>query len=204
MSEEASEYTLNIVELLNVTKPAGGGYNEHIRGILNWRDTYDINKTYYLNDIVEYNNTQYIRTDENTGNEIPTDINCWKSFAASNTQPIHFTFREHNNRAYIDTNSSTYLLAQKILFAGSDILGTLSSIKVIASITGSGKAGKVRIIDTTHGSIICENTNINTTSPAIFDLGSISNIPTGISDLQIQYSKGTANKILLYSATIIF
>ena len=39
MSDISNECTLNIFELLNVNKPASGGYNEHIRGIYNWRNT---------------------------------------------------------------------------------------------------------------------------------------------------------------------
>jgi len=73
MSEISNECTLNVVELLNVTKPPSGGYNEHIRGIYNWRNTYSGSNLYYVNDVVEYNSSQYIRISEIPGSEVPTD-----------------------------------------------------------------------------------------------------------------------------------
>ena len=204
MSEQASEYILNVVELLNVTKQPGTSYNENIRGILNWRDVYDSNKTYYINDIVLFNELQYIRINETPGNETPTNIISWTFFATTkkNTS-AYFTFRDNNNRPYIDTNNVNYLLGQKILYPGSESVGNPSSIQVIASITGNGSAN-IRIIDVTNANIICENTNINTTEPNIFNLGVLSNIPTSISDLEIQYNRGTANLIRLYCLTMIF
>lgn len=217
MSEIAGEEILQIRKRLEVYKPSEGGYNEHIRGIYNWRDTYNNSKTYYLNDVVSYNNTHYIRTVESGGNEIPTDIACWQSMSSNGNSKdnMHFTFRENNSKAYIDHNKSTYALAQKIIFPGSDNTGIPTGIHVIASIEIRGGSdsedeegdlfkGQIRILDKTHGKIICENTNINTTTPTIFNLGTLSNVPTGISDWELQYNKGNSNTIMLYAMCILF
>jgi len=214
MSEIAGEEILQIYERLEVIKPSTAGYNQHIRGIYNWRDVYDNGNTYYLNDVVSYNDSQYIRIEENEGSEIPTDIAFWKPMSSSgnNKDNMHFTFRESSSRAYVDHNKSTYTLIQKVIFPGSDIVGTPSSIQVIAAIKegsdneddGNTNGGQVRILDVTNGNIICENTNINTTAPSIFNLGTISNIPSGISDWELQSNKGDADTIILYAMSILF
>ena len=208
MTESVNEQILNVETLLNVTRPDGGGYNEHIRGIYNWRDTYNNTNTYYINDVIEYNGSTYIRIIETPGSEVPTDTLCWKTLLgiSSSTKVMAFTFRESESKSYIDHNKSTYKLAQKILYPGSNNIGTPSAIHITADINGSGNdTGKVRVVDKTNsGNIICENTTINTTDTTIFDLGTLSNIPTDLSDWELQFSCGDAKIINLYALTILF
>lgn len=74
MSEIAGEEILQVITRLEVSDPSGGSlYNQYIRGLYNWRDTYNNSNTYYPNDVVEYNDSQYIRVSQTPGSEVPTD-----------------------------------------------------------------------------------------------------------------------------------
>lgn len=79
MTEEVNEEIINIKERINVEDPSAGvDYNQHIRGLFNWRGVYDDSLTYYYNDIVEYLGLIYIRISQTAGSQLPTDV-TWSS-----------------------------------------------------------------------------------------------------------------------------
>ncbi len=110
--------------------------------------------------------------------------------------------RQNNNIPYISTNNSTYTLASKFIFDGSSNVGTPTIINVQSRINSG--SGQIRIFDVTNVEIIAENTSINTTTFTIFSLGTISNIPTGRSEWELQYNKGTSMQIDLDNISIMF
>lgn len=205
MTTRADEQDLYISDLINVTRPAGGGYNEHIQGLYNWRDVYTNLNTYYINDVVSYNNNQYIRISETPGSELPTDPS-WQLLPGTNSLSgrtvMSFTFRENSNNPWIDTGSNGYITGQVFIFEGSDALGTPSAINVVGARNSAGDA-QVRIADVTNGTIICENTSISAATATLYDLGTLSNIPTGRAIWELQFNDGTSNRIFLFSLSIL-
>lgn len=84
------------------------------------------------------------------------------------------------------SSSTSYLVAGLIKFPGSDSMGKEpTSIKVIAG--GDGDGMKVKIYDRTNSLMIAEKTDIPADADRdIYDLGVLSNIPTGEAIWEVQ------------------
>ena len=107
MTEEVNEEIINIKERLNVEDPSlGVNYNQHIRGIYNWRDVYSALNTYYPNDVVEYLSLQYIRISQTPGNEIPTDAS-WRQLPGNTVVGTFYQYAESD--AQSQTTSTSFV-----------------------------------------------------------------------------------------------
>ena len=204
MSTRADEQDLFISNLINVTKPLNSVDNDHIQGLYNWRNTYSNLNTYYINDVVEYNSSQYIRILENPGSQNPTD-SSWKKLPGTNNDGktvMSFTFRESGSRPYIDHNNNTPLLAQSILFEGSNNIGVPLSINFVASVGNSG-SGIISIVNNSNATQICE-ISITSSNISIYDMGILSNISTDQEIWDIYISEGNSNRIRIYSMSVLF
>jgi len=84
------------------------------------------------------------------------------------------------------TNSTSYVILRRVIFAGTTALGTPSKIKAIAD---SVTSASIKIYDVTNSQTICELTGLSSGSPAIHDLGTLSNLPTGEAIFEIQGKK---------------
>lgn len=91
------------------------------------------------------------------------------------------------------TTSTSYAVVGSFIFRGTSLVGTPSKIKVIAYTNTAGATGAIRIVNKTTGLVICENAAITATATTIYDLGGISNLPTGetILELQLKRTGGT-------------
>jgi hypothetical protein len=70
---------------------------------------------------------------------------------------------------------------------------------VIAWATSGGQAS-VRIWDSTNSLAICELTGISDNAPAIKNLGTISNLPSGQAVFEVQVKTNNASKAVFISA----
>jgi len=84
------------------------------------------------------------------------------------------------------TNSTSYIVASEFIFRGTTVLGTPTTIKAICDSTTSGD---IKIYDVTNAQTICEKLGVSSATPAIFDLGTLSNLPTGEAIFEIQHRK---------------
>jgi len=85
------------------------------------------------------------------------------------------------------TTSPTYQVLNRIIFAGSSFYGAIpASIKAIAFMTGA-TSYSIRVVDLTNGGlVVAEQTGLVNTTPAIIDLGAITNIPAGDAIFEVQ------------------
>lgn len=90
-------------------------------------------------------------------------------------------------KPYIAEGGTSYTVVAYVHYKGSIAEGTITAIKIIASMDGATDTGSIKIYDSTNSLTIAENVNgISGTTAAIYDLGTISNIPTGAAIFEIQ------------------
>jgi hypothetical protein len=68
------------------------------------------------------------------------------------------------------------IVGTRIVFRGQNYVGMPYKIKMLASTTSS--SASVRIYDVTNAKVICQKTDITGNASQIFDMGSITNIPS--------------------------
>lgn len=110
---------------------------------------------------------------------------------SSGTQLIQSMCYAEKDKPYVDSSSSSYFVHGRTAFAGTTKMGTPTNIKAIANVTAG--TGSMKIYDLTNAATIAENTSITGTTPAIIDLGTLSNLPTGeaIFEIQIKVTTGS-------------
>ena len=99
---------------------------------------------------------------------------------------------------YKTTSASDWEILSRFRFTGTDVVGDIVSIKVVAQVVSGNGTGSAQIRDITNNTVIAEASNIiNTADPAIFDLGTISNVPTdeAVFEVRGMRSSGAASTI---------
>jgi len=135
MSEIAGEEILQVYERLDVIDPSGGTlYNQYIRGLYNWRDVYSGSNTYYTNDVVEYNGSQYIRLSQNPGSEVPTDPS-WKILPGTTTINRDLQSVTQNN-TYNQSSNGWQDFTPNLALTAKD-LGATGTYKITFTCVGS-------------------------------------------------------------------
>lgn len=86
---------------------------------------------------------------------------------------------------HLDGEETTYEAEGHFIFPGSTDVGTPTLIKIIAWMKDTA-TGAIRLFDATNSLVIAEKTGITEEDPTIFDMGTISNIPTGEAIFEIQ------------------
>ena len=76
-------------------------------------------------------------------------------------------------------------------FPGSNSVGTITNVSLIVSKSTAVATQQMRwrILDSSNALVICTGAVINNAAPAIIDLGVVSNVPTGPSVFEIQWSE---------------
>jgi len=93
-----------------------------------------------------------------------------------------YSWSENATNPWLKTGSNSFIIVAKIRFKGSTAVGTPTAIKAV------GLRSTIKIFDFTNSLTIAEGGNTSTTS-VIFDLGTISNIPTGEAVFEVQLKK---------------
>jgi hypothetical protein len=89
-------------------------------------------------------------------------------------------------------NKNTYTTLNKFLYDGSD--RTLLSIDFVSYMDEDIDSYDVRVIDATNGSnIIAEKTSLTNTEEEIIDISTISNLPSGKSQFEVQVKKNNGD-----------
>jgi hypothetical protein len=125
----------------------------------------------------------------------------WKDFYASG-QPVDpgdigggaasmvMSFASGSTK-HVETTSSTYANLAHFIYGGSDAIGAITKINVNAWVIGNSTAD-IRLVIKDNGLVIAEYIGINSNNEANdFDIGTLSNIPTGREVIEIQARKVT-------------
>lgn len=101
-----------------------------------------------------------------------------------------------NSDSYISRNlGATYSTYASFEYRGSDIVGAIESIYVIAGASSGSPAHSVRIYDATNAQVIAEITGATTVAQALESLGAIANLPTGAAIFDIQAKRDAAGAV---------
>lgn len=92
------------------------------------------------------------------------------------------------------TDSSNYQVITSFKYPGSNIIGDIDYIEIVSNMENSISSYDVRIICTSTGSILVESTGINNLDLEAIDLGTVSNVPTESSILELQVRKNGGGK----------
>lgn len=99
-----------------------------------------------------------------------------------------------------------YVSQATILFRGTDVLGIPASIKVAKQASVSSPTHSIKIYDVTNSLAIAELTAQSSTTLDIVDMGTLSNLPTGLAlfEIQVKRDSGGSTNLDLYGACITF
>lgn len=86
---------------------------------------------------------------------------------------------------YIQSTPATWTAIDSFIFRGSTEAGTITNIKALCHI-GGGTSMDIRVYDKTNSLAVCTKSTIIDTVETIHDLGTVSNIPTGVAIFEIQ------------------
>ncbi len=93
--------------------------------------------------------------------------------------------------------SKDYYLTASFDFLGSDNIGTIYSIYVLALSEGVGSNFDIRIYNPSSApstSVIAEKTGLNNSTIALINMGTIANVPTDRTTLEVQVKRTTGSK----------
>lgn len=106
---------------------------------------------------------------------------------------------------HVETTSSTYASLAHFIYGGSSIIGPMVNININAWVTGNANCD-VRLYDLTNNVVIAELIGITSQlEPNLQSVGTLSNMPTGPSVIEIQGRKvtgGGASKLRIGSLEI--
>ena len=99
------------------------------------------------------------------------------------------------DKPYLKIKEDVYTTIGYLVFRGTDIVGIPTNIKVMASLKEVATTDvDVRIYDSTNANVICEVTGITDLIPTLYDLGTLSNLPTVEAVFEIRAKVGTDGK----------
>lgn len=108
-------------------------------------------------------------------------------------RPIIVLSFQSSSRPYISSNSSSYRIISYFEYDGSDNVFTPVKIQAVLARSNAGSTAKCRIYDSTNAQVIAEVTGlVLSTTFQIYDLGVVSNVPTGpaVWEFQIEKTSG--------------
>lgn len=127
-------------------------------------------------------------SEDGTPHEIPVDNDGKIASSATTSTPINVTI-SGDSEPFWSSSSASYEAVAYVMFPGSDVFGTISSIKTQA-INNTSTLFNVKIYDVTNSQTIAELTgSANTDGGAFVDMGTISNIPTGPAVFEVEVSR---------------
>lgn len=155
---------------------------------------------------------------KNTGDDV--DIIFESALSAGQQTTLDNLISNHSpnnntpkNNLFTYTPRTTYsssLVYQRVggpfKYQGSDNVGNIDYIEVVAYKDALPTSYDVRIYDSTNGTVLAESTGLTNTDEQIIDLGTISNIPSGPSllEVQVKQSGGTTKNVYLEQVLIYF
>lgn len=99
---------------------------------------------------------------------------------------------------------TAYTVVTNFNYKGSNSVGTINYIEVISYMDSTVTNYKIRVIDRNTGNILVEKTGLNNITPQLFDLGTITNVPSVNSMLEIHvYKNSTKDTDFVYIDEIL-
>jgi len=102
--------------------------------------------------------------------------------------------------------TTKYTLAHAFEYLGSDAIGVIDYIDLMAYIDSTSNTYDVRVVNSETGDILVEKTNLNNSSLEVIDLGTIVNIPTTTTtlELQLKRNESSGNKTIELEQLIVY
>ncbi len=126
-------------------------------------------------------------------------VNLFRNVVISDKRKVINTGIDYNN--YMNTNFTNYNAQGYFRWPGSDNVGIINNITIIANIDSSA-TGSIKIYDITNKNTICEITSINGIIPTIYDMGTVSNVPTNTAVWEVQLKCSTTALLELWNINI--
>lgn len=99
---------------------------------------------------------------------------------------------------------NAYTVVTNFNYRGSDSIGSINYIEAISYMDSTVTNYKIRVVDKNTGNILVEKTGLNNTTPELVDLGTITNVPSVNSMLEIHvYKTGTKDTDFVYIDEIL-
>ena len=99
---------------------------------------------------------------------------------------------------------TAYTVVTNFNYRGSDAIGSINYIEAISHMDSTVTNYKIRVVDKNTGNILVEKTGLNNTTPELFDLGTITNVPSVNSMLEIHvYKNSTKDTDFVYIDEIL-
>lgn len=122
----------------------------------------------------------------------------------NNSKPKNNFYTIYPKKSSIKT--STYTTSALFKYGGSDNIGTIDYIEIIAYKDSGVTSYDARIFDKKNNLVICEKIGLTNDSEEIQDLGTISNVPIDatIFELQVKKTGGNGNIMVYIDSVIIY
>jgi len=99
---------------------------------------------------------------------------------------------------------NTYTVVTNFNYRGSEAVGSINYIEAISYMDSTVTNYKIRVVDKNTGNVLVEKTGLNNTTPELFDLGTITNVPSLNSMLEIHvYKNSTKDTDFVYIDEIL-
>lgn len=100
----------------------------------------------------------------------------------------NITAIKDQNEPYIKDNNTTYTVHAYFNFRGSNNT-PVTGCKAVVWASNASADAQIRVYDATNLNQICESATFNNLTPAVVDLGTLSNVPTGEALFEIQLKR---------------
>jgi hypothetical protein len=112
------------------------------------------------------------------------------------------TFTDQGN-PYVSENGTGWTNKGDFIFCGTTAGGTPSAMRITGWRLSGAASFNIRVYDFTNSQVICTSTgNVNTTK-AIIDLGTLSNLPSGVAIFEVQVQASAVGSNWALSSVMI-
>lgn len=113
---------------------------------------------------------------------------------------IYMSFGDLNDD-YCQNLLGVYKVMRNFTFCGTTMTGIPNCFKVVASMKLANRTGRVRLYDVTNAKEICQ-VDITSTTKDIYDMGTISNLPSSGALFEIQGREVDGGTLRIYAFTM--
>lgn len=147
---------------------------------------------------IAFNNSDNTTITESSGEVFHKDV--FRTTPKTLRELVNFD--SYSYAPAISSNNNSYTIVGRIHFLGTTYYKSPVKIQAIMQ-TSVGVIGNIRLYDVTNAKVIVEKTGIPAnTSPTIFDLGVISNLPVSEAIFEIQMQR-TSGLTSIYCHSIV-
>lgn len=128
----------------------------------------------------------YLCTDNTTGAAVWEETSSSEVVNLAKKGIFQVTMTSQSN-PYVTTASTTWVVLARFYYQGSDVIGAISKINVVAAVVSGAGFGSFQLYDATNLQTVAQAVDIITGAAfASYDVGTVSNIPTGPAIFEIR------------------